>query len=157
MDDLTHEEDYVVKAKNTEDNDDYNSILRPAFAVDGEPDFDSGPPEDGLEYLRRVRWEAKRIPKVKVAKVNGSKYREKEQSVYMPQISEIPKCPEHLLPVKEWEESLLSDFSHIRLALSQNGSESLEDVLMEIFNKRLHSDSDESFGGWFQRYKEWTQ
>lgn len=147
MDDLTHEEDYVVKAKNTEDNDDYNSILRPAFAVDGEPDFDSGPPEDGLEYLRRVRyichsvsiflcicilacmvklfpqfrWEAKRIPKVKVAKVNGSKYREKEQSVYMPQISEIPKCPEHLLPVKEWEESLLSDFSHIRLVfLSSN-------------------------------------
>ncbi|EFH56248.1 hypothetical protein ARALYDRAFT_483344 [Arabidopsis lyrata subsp. lyrata] len=118
-------EDYVVKAKNTEDNDDYNSILRPAFAVDGEPDFDSGPPEDGLEYLRRLfpqfRWEAKRIPKVKVAKVNGSKYREKEQSVYMPQISEIPKCPEHLLPVKEWEESLLSDFSHIRLVfLSSN-------------------------------------
>ncbi|KAG7574639.1 Gemin2/Brr1 [Arabidopsis suecica] len=147
MDDLTLEEDYVVKEENTEDNDDYNSILRPAFAVDGEPDFDSGPPEDGLEYLRRVRWEAKRIPNVKVAKVNGSKYREKEQSVYMPQIPEIPKCPEHLLPVKEWEDSLLSDFSHIRLALSQNGSESLEDVLMEIFNKRLHTDSDESFGG----------
>ncbi|KAG7570197.1 Gemin2/Brr1 [Arabidopsis thaliana x Arabidopsis arenosa] len=147
MDDLTHEEDYVVKEENTEDNDDYNSILRPAFAVDGEPDFDSGPPEDGLEYLRRVRWEAKRIPNVKVAKVNGSKYKEKEQSVYMPQIPEIPKCPEHLLPVKEWEESLLSDFSHIRLALSQNGSESLEDVLMEIFNKRLHTDSDESFCG----------
>ncbi|CAL9236628.1 unnamed protein product [Arabidopsis halleri] len=147
MDDLTLEEDYVVKEETTEDNDDYNSILRPAFAVDGEPDFDSGPPEDGIEYLRRVRWEAKRIPNVKVAKVNGSKYREKEQSVYMPQIPEIPKCPEHLLPVKEWEDSLLSDFSHIRLALSQNGSESLEDVLMEIFNKRLHTDSDESFGG----------
>jgi survival of motor neuron protein-interacting protein 1 len=40
----------------TDDNDDYNSILRPAFEVDGEPDFSTGPPEDGLEYLRRVRY-----------------------------------------------------------------------------------------------------
>lgn len=40
----------------TEDNDDYNSILKPAFTVDGEPDFSTGPPEDGLEYLRRVRY-----------------------------------------------------------------------------------------------------
>lgn len=40
------------------DSDDdkyYHSIQRPAFLVEGEPDFDSGPPEDGLEYLRRVR------------------------------------------------------------------------------------------------------
>ncbi|AEC10130.1 survival motor neuron interacting protein [Arabidopsis thaliana] len=87
-------EDYVVKEEKTEDNDDYNSILRPAFAVDGEPDFDSGPPEDGIEYLRRVRWEAKRIPNVKVAKVSGSKYREKEQSVYMPQIPRAPATGE---------------------------------------------------------------
>ncbi|XP_024003980.1 uncharacterized protein LOC18026444 isoform X2 [Eutrema salsugineum] len=152
MDDLTleEEEDY------TEDNDDYNSILKPAFAVDGEPDFDSGPPEDGLEYLRRVRWEAKRVPNVKVAKLDGSKYRKKEQSVYMPQIPEIHKCPEHLLPVKEWEDSLLSDFLQLRLALSQDAnkycedetmsSQSIEDVLMEILKKRLHTVTDESFG-----------
>lgn len=37
-------------------DDDYASIQRPAFLVDGEPNFDSGPPEDGLEYLRRVRY-----------------------------------------------------------------------------------------------------
>jgi survival of motor neuron protein-interacting protein 1 len=37
-------------------DDDYASIQRPAFAVEGEPDFDSGPPEDGLEFLRRVRY-----------------------------------------------------------------------------------------------------
>lgn len=36
-------------------DEDYTSILRPAFMIEGEPDFDSGPPEDGLEYLRRVR------------------------------------------------------------------------------------------------------
>lgn len=42
----------------SEDDDseeDYATIQRPAFLVEGEPRFDSGPPEDGLEYLRRVR------------------------------------------------------------------------------------------------------
>lgn len=42
----------------SQDSDDdkyYHSIQRPAFHVEGEPNFDSGPPEDGLEYLRRVR------------------------------------------------------------------------------------------------------
>lgn len=42
----------------SEDDDseeDYATIQRPAFLVEGEPHFDSGPPEDGLEYLRRVR------------------------------------------------------------------------------------------------------
>lgn len=35
--------------------EDYASIQKPAFLVEGEPNFDSGPPEDGFEYLRRVR------------------------------------------------------------------------------------------------------
>lgn len=37
-------------------DDEYDSIQRPAFVVEGEPDFESGPPQDGLEYLRRVRY-----------------------------------------------------------------------------------------------------
>jgi survival of motor neuron protein-interacting protein 1 len=37
-------------------DDDYDGILKPAFAVDGEPDFESGEPLDGFEYLRRVRY-----------------------------------------------------------------------------------------------------
>ncbi|KAM6578401.1 hypothetical protein CsatB_030238 [Cannabis sativa] len=48
----------IVEGDYSEDDDsdeDYASIQRPAFAVQGEPNFDSGPPEDGLEYLRRVR------------------------------------------------------------------------------------------------------
>ncbi|WZY91572.1 hypothetical protein YC2023_063901 [Brassica napus] len=155
IDDLTLEEE--EEEEYTEDNDYYSSILRPAFAVDGEPDFESGPPEDGFEYLRRVRWEAKRVPNVKVAKIDESKYIPKEQSVYMPHIPEIPKCPEHLLPLKEWEDSLLSDFSHLRLALSQEANEccgdetmsstqSIEYELMGMFTTRLNTVVDEPFG-----------
>lgn len=39
-----------------DDSEEEYSIQRPAFSVSGEPDFDSGPPLDGLEYLRRVRY-----------------------------------------------------------------------------------------------------
>lgn len=47
------EEDYCED----DDSDEEYSIQRPAFSVTGEPDFDSGPPLDGLEYLRRVRYQ----------------------------------------------------------------------------------------------------
>ncbi|TYJ14911.1 hypothetical protein E1A91_A10G149900v1 [Gossypium mustelinum] len=107
-------------------DEDYTSILRPAFVVEGEPDFESGPPEDGLEYLRRVRWEAAQIPKVKIAKPDRT-ILNKEQSVYMPQIPEIAKCPEHILPLKHWEDAFLADFSELRLALLQ-----MEDPNTEI-------------------------
>ncbi|XP_021679554.2 uncharacterized protein LOC110664253 isoform X2 [Hevea brasiliensis] len=109
-----------------EDSDeDYASIHRPAFLVEGEPDFESGPPEDGLEYLRRVRWEAAHIPKVKVAKLDKSKVHN-EQSVYMLQIPEIAKCPENLIPLKQWEDAFLADFSVLRMFLSRNESSSTE-------------------------------
>ncbi|XP_021895433.1 uncharacterized protein LOC110812865 [Carica papaya] len=44
----------------------------------------------------------------------------------MPQIPEIAKCPEHLLPLKEWEDEFLSDFSELRLSLSHLEGSSLE-------------------------------
>lgn len=101
-----------------EDSDDeHDSIQRTAFLVEGEPDFESGPPQDGLEYLRRVRWEAAQIPKVRVAKVDRSKFH-CEQTAYMPNIPEIAKCPEHLLPSKHWEDTFLADFSNLRQALA---------------------------------------
>lgn len=45
----------TVTEEDYDTDEDYASIQRPAFFVQGEPDFDAGPPEDGLEYLRRVR------------------------------------------------------------------------------------------------------
>nr|GEW10687.1 hypothetical protein [Tanacetum cinerariifolium] len=50
--DLDVEEDYY---KDENIDSEYVSIQRTAFYVTEEPDFDSGPPQDGLEYLRRVR------------------------------------------------------------------------------------------------------
>ncbi|KAL5718768.1 hypothetical protein ACHQM5_011636 [Ranunculus cassubicifolius] len=109
----------------SDSEDEFDNIQRPAFAVEGDPDFNSGPPQDGLEFLRRVRWEAAQIPKVKVAKIDKSTVTS-EQTVYMPIIPDIAKCPDHLLPTKDWEEAFLADFSELRQSLT------LLDTLSEI-------------------------
>lgn len=98
-------------------DDEIDSIQQPAFLVQGEPDFDSGPPLDGLEYLRRVRWEAAQIPKVKVAPLNGVVFG--EQTPYMPSIPDIAECPPNLLPSKEWEDTFLTDFTKLRQDFSE--------------------------------------
>ena len=53
---------------------------------------------------------------MKVAKVDRTKLN-KEQTVYMPLIPDIAKCPVHLMPLKEWEDAFLADFSELRLVL----------------------------------------
>ncbi|XP_023540169.1 uncharacterized protein LOC111800622 [Cucurbita pepo subsp. pepo] len=127
-------------SEDSEDDKYYNSIQRPAFLVEGEPNFDSGPPEDGLEYLRRVRWEASHIPNVAVAKVDRSNFK-KERSVYMPVIPAIANCPQNLLPSKEWEDAFLADFSKLRQVLS------CPEGLMQsdfIFHEKIDSVSPDS-------------
>ncbi|BAT93543.1 hypothetical protein LR48_Vigan02g273300 [Vigna angularis] len=115
---IEDEASIVEECDEDDDSDDnYASIQRPAFLVDGEPNFDSGPPEDGWEYLRHVRWEANHMPKVKVAKLDRGKLN-KEQSAYMPKIPGIAKCPDHLLPLKQWEDVFLAEFSTLRTNLS---------------------------------------
>ncbi|GJN06803.1 hypothetical protein PR202_ga24567 [Eleusine coracana subsp. coracana] len=99
-------------------DDEYEGILKPAFAVDGEPDFESGEPLDGFEYLRRVRWEAKQFPKVKVAKLDLNAAR-MEQTSYMPEIPEMPKFSPDLRASKEWEDAFLTNFSETRHVFSE--------------------------------------
>ncbi|KAJ7564202.1 hypothetical protein O6H91_02G006800 [Diphasiastrum complanatum] len=123
--------DDVSKLDDSQDSeDDTESFQQRAFVVSGEPDFDSGPPEDGLEYLRRVRWEAAQCPKIKVAKIAPEKLT-RHQTHYLPDIPEIPGCDANLLPSKEWEREFLSDFSKLRtnlLNLSQQSGCALESL-----------------------------
>uniref|UniRef100_A0ACD5ZAE0 Uncharacterized protein n=1 Tax=Avena sativa TaxID=4498 RepID=A0ACD5ZAE0_AVESA len=107
-----------VEYDEDDSDDDYDGILKPAFAVDGEPDFESGEPLDGFEYLRRVRWEANQIPRVKVAKIDLGAAR-KEQTPYMPEIPDIPKCSPDVCASKEWEDCFITYFSEARLAFSE--------------------------------------
>lgn len=54
-----NEESWAVEEEEACDeydsDEEQESFQHLAFAVQGEPNFESGPPQDGLEYLRRVR------------------------------------------------------------------------------------------------------
>uniref|UniRef100_A0A0E0BHW9 Gem-associated protein 2 n=1 Tax=Oryza glumipatula TaxID=40148 RepID=A0A0E0BHW9_9ORYZ len=104
--------------EDADSDDDYDGILKPAFAVDGDPDFESGEPLDGFEYLRRVRWEANQIPRVKVATIDLNTARN-EQTPYMPEIPDIAKCSPDLCASKPWEDTFITYFSETRLAFSE--------------------------------------
>ncbi|KMZ60090.1 hypothetical protein ZOSMA_60G00340 [Zostera marina] len=106
--------------------DNFADIQKVAFNVEGKPDFDSGPPQDGFEYLRRTRYEAEQLPSVKVVKFDKIKC--KEQTPYMPNIPDIQKCPENLKPQKQWEENFLSDFLKMRQIFLQIESKKVEIV-----------------------------
>ncbi|EFJ14480.1 hypothetical protein SELMODRAFT_47188, partial [Selaginella moellendorffii] len=96
------------------DSSEGEGLRKPALYVEGEPDFDSGPPQDGFEFLRRVRWEEARCERVKVAAVAASKLC-CEQTAYMPDIPPIAHCDPELLPLRSWETEFVSDFSKLRL------------------------------------------
>lgn len=64
-----------------------------------------------------------------VAKVDRSNFK-KEQSVYMPVIPAIAKCPEHLLPSKEWEDAFLDDFSKLRQVFTS--------TLINVLKEKAH-------------------
>jgi hypothetical protein len=53
---------------------------------------------------------------VKVAKVDLSAAR-KEQTPYMPEIPDIPKCSPDLRASKQWEDAFVNHFSETRLVI----------------------------------------
>ncbi|KAK9664852.1 hypothetical protein RND81_14G073700 [Saponaria officinalis] len=135
-----NDDDAVDWSEDDKSDDEYYSIQRPAFMVEGEPDFESGPPEDGFEYLRRVRWEAAHIPKVKVVKLDDRRIT--EQSAYMPKIPDIEKCPPLFVPSRHWEDEFIAEFSDLRLAVSMfwdTDDANLEDADTIIFSRPVNT------------------
>ena len=52
------------------ESDDDRGLRKQALAVDGEPDYSTGPPMDGFEYLRRVAFEAKQTPDIMLSLIH---------------------------------------------------------------------------------------
>ncbi|GBG64922.1 hypothetical protein CBR_g48670 [Chara braunii] len=115
-DDGRHGYDEYDDDNEEEEGEKMGSLQARAFAVHGEPNFEAGPPLDGAEYLRRVRWEASRCPGVKTVRVDPKKLKA-SQTAYMPKIPDVPVCPQHLCPSKEWQSAFLADFSSLRQSL----------------------------------------
>jgi len=107
------EDDGGDESEDTSDVNDGAGFQRPSLPVKGEPNFESGPPTDAAEYLRRVKFEARGLPNVVVTR---EKYTNKQAS-YLPAIEKSARSPPELLPSAEWEQQFGSDFSDIRQSL----------------------------------------
>eukprot|EP00898_Chlorokybus_atmophyticus_P007896 jgi/Chlat1/8107/Chrsp75S07568 len=104
-----------------DDSGEEETLQTQALDVGGEPDFSAGPPADGAEYLRRVRWEAAQCPKIVTAKnINPRQYDAKRTS-YVPSVSSVPdasSAPDYARPRPDWEAAFLKDFAELRAALA---------------------------------------
>ena len=109
-----------------DDSDEEDNILRPALAVHGDPTDEDSPPSDGLEYLRRVKKEASALPNVVSAAIEPARLRAAEARLASrssdPATSitaSLPPAPSALLPSRQWQLQVLSDFTAMRLRLQR--------------------------------------
>ncbi|KAK9810074.1 hypothetical protein WJX72_004382 [[Myrmecia] bisecta] len=84
---------------------------------EGEPDFESGEPDDAEEYLRRVRYEAAQLPRVVTAKIDPRDF-DAQRTQYVPS-GALPEAIELAMPEKRWLQSILTEFALLRLQIQQ--------------------------------------
>ena len=140
-----------------EDDDDEAEGLRVrALPADGEPDYDAGPPVDGLEYLRRVRHEASKVPDVMIATtLNPRAFDHKRTELHAQPSSELhaqlssivsyepPETPKHAKPDPRWRTTFLASFSDLRAAVSRARSR----AVAVAGQHARHGDSNGGGGG----------
>jgi len=121
------EEEYEEDYKEQKSHHD-NELLPVAFKVDGEFPPEAGTPMSGLDYLRRVRWEARNIPAVVVSNINPREY-DSKQTVTINTITKqnsLAPTPDNLKPNNEWEVAFIASFSELRQ--KWNNQRQLENV-----------------------------
>jgi gem associated protein 2 len=107
-----------------DDDDDDTGLRRQALAVDGLPDFDSGPPMDGSEYLRRVAYEARQMPNVMRAHVIDERaYTSVTESASTHSVVRDDEAhlapPIWATPQREWTRRTVGDFSDLRVRITR--------------------------------------
>jgi survival of motor neuron protein-interacting protein 1 len=96
----------------------YDEDLQPrAFQVFGEMSPAEGPPATGEDYLRRVRWEARRIPGLVVSDIDPRQF----DSLQTASFEVAPKVvtPPHLVPKPEWQQLFIANFEGLRKRLQE--------------------------------------
>ncbi|XP_011869062.1 PREDICTED: gem-associated protein 2 [Vollenhovia emeryi] len=95
-------------------------LKQPAFLV-GDIDEDinlSLPPSSGEDYIKRVVIEARQCADVVVADLDPSCVK-KPTKAYVETLAGCVEAPENLRPTVEWQQYQVSDFSKLRLYVSQ--------------------------------------
>jgi len=121
-----------------------------AFDISDDDEKPNGQPNDGYEYLKQVRWEAKQIPDIMTSDLLRNDEEMKERVEPIPQKKKIKKkkkkekkpyfsltyCeppPEGLAPKVEWQEMMVLNFQNLRDMLEEvkkNGNINKDNVKM---------------------------
>ncbi len=113
-----------------------DALLPRAFAVEGELGPDSGPPTTGLDYLRQVRWEAKRVPHVVLSDIDPRDFDDR-QTTYAQLPPKMAAAPPGLAPDPVWEKKFLTSFEELQQELqeyyNQHKSKHLGQKLSNLF------------------------
>jgi len=89
-----------------------DELLPRAFNIEGDEIPASSPPVTGEEYLKHVRWEAKRCPKTIISNINPRKFDNNQTFYCIPE--KIPVAPNGFSPTIEWEKSFLLYFGELQ-------------------------------------------
>ncbi|KAL6042604.1 gem (nuclear organelle) associated protein 2 [Balamuthia mandrillaris] len=92
-----------------------------AFEVDLDaplPNDTAAPPVDGMDYLRRVRWESLQSPKVVVSRVNPRHF-DANQTFYVTSARAFPAVPPAMRPSPSWQEEFMAAFTALREELNE--------------------------------------
>eukprot|EP00882_Tetradesmus_deserticola_P021303 GHRQ01023064.1.p1 GENE.GHRQ01023064.1~~GHRQ01023064.1.p1 ORF type:complete len:233 (+),score=110.12 GHRQ01023064.1:228-926(+) len=96
-----------------------------ALPVDGEPDWALDEPDSAEEYLRRVRYEAARCPRVVRAEVpeaaaaGVAHVSARSARHVLPDVAPIADAPDWAKPNKSWVVKFVEDFQQLRMQLHQ--------------------------------------
>ena len=103
------------------ESDDDRGLRKQALAVDGDPDYSTGPPMDGFEYLRRVAFEAKQTPDImRATNLDPSVFEADAAEVSTREDEEIEYAPPSWArPDREWVRRTVGDFSDLRVRVSR--------------------------------------
>ncbi|KAL8567450.1 hypothetical protein ACOMHN_010041 [Nucella lapillus] len=113
---LSNVNNKVISDIGSDEDTSHNGLLEPALVVaddcaDTAFDLDI-PPVTGSEYLRRVREEAKKCPKIVVSDLDTSQYTQK-QTVSIQSQNTMP-APRGFAPLASWVKMQLEDFVALR-------------------------------------------
>lgn len=132
----------------TAEYSDDDGLLRRAFYVKGELPPEAGPPQNGVDYLKHVKWEARRIPSTIVADVGtpqlcGEKAVRTKYSSLIRASSISTDCVDEAKPSPEWESRFLEKFAKLRSKVEERRMDK------EKRTKKRRSD--------FPQRDEWTE
>jgi survival of motor neuron protein-interacting protein 1 len=110
------------KRQKTERSEKLSHVQERAFQV-GEELEPTQQPADGFEYLRQVKWQLNRLPKVTYAAAPSetseeAPQRRKHHLLAMPQ--PILDAPDALKPAEQWCDRVIAEFTELRAQLEQN-------------------------------------